>query len=173
MVFPPKTVGKPSRTIEMKMSRKKIPYVSTDNSRILVDTQTPSLQKYNQSIRNSKFNLIKKFNCQRISILTQVVIFYLLFSTVCGNLSKKDHQSRSSSYSAEENNQVLVNKICFYRTINTAMSSVNSSNETVLMREEVHSAGETSPPGNHASTKVIEHHEPNQFLPSHQGTDNW
>jgi hypothetical protein len=156
----------------MNMRGKKIPYVSPANTGITFDTQIPSLQKYNLSIRNTKFNLNKNFNRPSISILAQVVIFYLLISAVTrGNLLKKDHQSRSSSYFAEERIQVHVNKACFNRnTVNIKMSSVNSSNETFPKRVASDHSAENLSPGHQARTPALEHPEPNQFLPSHQGT---
>ena len=156
----------------MKMSEKKIPYVRPAKTGITFDTQIPHLQKYHLSIRNNKFNLNKNFNRQRISILAQVVIFYLLISAVLrGNLLRKEHQSSSSSYFAEERSQVHVNKTCFHRnTVNIKMSSVNSSIETIPMRMATDHSAENVLPGQQAITKVFEHQEPNQFLPSHQGT---
>ena len=155
----------------MKMIGKKIPYVSTDKTGISFDTQIPSLQKYDLSSGNNKFDLKKIFNRQRILILAQVVIFYLLISAFCGNLLTKGHQSHSSSYSASERSLVQVNRTCFYRnSVNIKMSSVNPSNETLPTGEffaGLQSAGKVSSPQGDTELFRV---EPNQAFPSHQGT---
>ena len=100
-------VGKPSRIIDPKISGKKIPYVRTVKTGITVATQIFRLKEIHAWFGNIEINLNTNFNRQKLSILTQVVIFFLLISTVWRDLLKKGHQICWEHYFAEENNRAF------------------------------------------------------------------
>ena len=111
VVFPPKTVGKPLRTIKLNFPMNKIRYLNTIEKGFRCDIRISHPQKFIHFIWNILIHQSKILNRRTLSILSQVVIIPLLGSIVLsysnGNPSKKSYQSYWNSHTSKVQSRVL------------------------------------------------------------------